>query len=67
MSVYLIKIGDLEPFPVSARNRRSAINKTLEEPDQVAIVQTHAMTASLFRINMNGLAVYIGKIWEAKE
>ena len=68
MNTYAMRVGDLPPFYVKAKNRRSAINKTLEDPDQVAIIQTYATSATLFRVTgRRRTAERIGEIWEAKE
>ena len=68
MNTYVMRIGDRPTFYIKAKNRRSAINKTLEEPDQVAIIQNYATSATLFRVTgKHKTAERIGEIWEAKE
>lgn len=67
MNTYAIKIGELDEIKVVARNRRSAINKVIDSPEEVAICQTWATSETLVRVLNTHYCEPIGKIWEVSE
>lgn len=67
MNTYAIKIGELDEIKVVARNHRSAINKVIDSPEEVAIHQSWATSATLVRVLNPYRCEPIGKIWEVQE
>jgi len=67
MNTYAIKIGDLDTMTVEARNRRAAINKVIDSPEEVAIHQSWATSATLVRVLNPYRCEPIGKIWRVQE
>lgn len=64
---FKIRIGELDPIEVVAKNRRSALNKAIEGPEAVAIVQDHVDSAGLYRVHREGRAERIGSISRVAE
>ena len=67
MNTYAIEIGNLDTMIVKARNRRAAINKVIDSPEEVAIHQSWATSATLVRVLNPYCCEPIGKIWRVQE
>ena len=67
MNTYAIEIGGLDTMTVEAHDCRSAINKVIDSPEEVAIYQSWAAWATLVRVLNPYRCEPIGKIWRVEE